>query len=258
VNAWLFSTDLRIGLSEREVGQLTGFLTRLFPDRAIVFRGVNSLVFPHLVALFAKLDYLLMRSRRVWVYDPSLRNNKNIRRDLNLLKGSHYDIRKIDHLEGEDCRRVTELYRLLYLDKYSRYNPHYRNSFFDLVARSRLLDFYVWKDPETGRIDAFSAFHDADGDVLCASLLGYCQAQPRQLGLYRQAIALKIRAAQESGKLLLLSAGAGSFKRHRRALPCIEYDAVYTRHLPRARRTVWGFLQKIFRMWELFEFRLFD
>ncbi|HSF01902.1 MAG TPA: class I SAM-dependent methyltransferase, partial [Solirubrobacterales bacterium] len=62
----------------------------------------------------------------------------------------------------------------------------------------------------------------------------------RGLGLYRTLMALFIAEASERQLLLNLSAGADQFKALRGAVPVEEFDAVYDRHLPVLRRSVWA------------------
>jgi len=70
-------------------------------------------------------------------------------------------------------------------------------------------------------------------------VMGYDIEIPHQLGLYRQAFVLFLDEARRRRQILNLSAGAGSFKEFRGAVPHIEYDAVYDRHLPYDRQFAW-------------------
>lgn len=70
----------------------------------------------------------------------------------------------------------------------------------------------------SGWIDGFIAWYVRDG-VMTASILGYDQRLPRELGLLRQLLAIQTAAAAERGLLLNLSAGSERFKRLRGAVP---------------------------------------
>jgi hypothetical protein len=67
---------------------------------------------------------------------------------------------------------------------------------------------------------------------MTAFVMGYDIEMPQELGLYRQAFVLFLNEARRRRQIVNLSAGAGSFKAFRGAVPHIEYDAVYDRHLP--------------------------
>lgn len=78
-----------------------------------------------------------------------------------------------------------------------------------------------------------------NGPYLTGCQIGYDQALPRRLGLYRMALMHKVLLAQRRGLLVNLSGGAGPFKCLRGAEPVREYDALFDRHLPRRRRLPW-------------------
>ena len=71
-------------------------------------------------------------------------------------------------------------------------------------------------------------------------LLGYDTSAPEEAGLYRTLTIMISRVARERGLLLNCSGGVGDFKRKRGAVTHIEYNAVYTRHLPWWRRVPWN------------------
>ena len=104
---------------------------------------------------------------------------------------------------------------------------------------SQLEETKVKLEEAQSRLDAFVSFFVEDG-LMTAALLGYDLNRPRKLGLYRLAFALLIDEASRRKVLLNMSGGAGDFKMLRGAELVQEYDAVYDRHLPFARRLRWG------------------
>jgi hypothetical protein len=54
----------------------------------------------------------------------------------------------------------------------------------------------------------------------------------REPGFYRLLVAMLLKRVAEEGTLLNYSSGAGDFKRRRGGEGCLEFNAVYTRHLP--------------------------
>ena len=94
------------------------------------------------------------------------------------------------------------------------------------------------------RLDAFARAVDSlGGRYITAPLFGYDTALPQRLGLYRLLSTLTSLEALAQGRVVHFSAGVGPFKRLRGGQAAIEYNAVYTRHLPAGWRRPWRFLQ---------------
>ncbi len=239
VNNWLLSTNPYPDLSARQLGAVTQFLSRRYPDHAIIFRSVNGLIHPRFSDALREGHYRMVASRTVYLLDPSstaYSNRDNARRDNRLLTRSAYHPVGSDEFSDADVARATDLYRGLYLQKHSRLNPQFNERFFSLTLKANILSFRALK--KNGQIDSFVAYY-SQGGVLTGAAVGYDLGLPIKLGLYRQAIGMLIAEARDRGQLLNLSAGAGSFKLLRGASPCVEFDAVYDRHLPYHRRLAW-------------------
>jgi hypothetical protein len=240
VNNWLFTTNPRHGLSSPQIAELTAHLTRRYPDSAIVFRSLNPTSdMPGLEALRVN-RYRLVPSRRVYVLDPRSQRylaHADARRDLGKLRKTRYSIVETFAAIAPHFERMAAFYCDLYLGKHSPLNPHYDAEFFALTLKDGFLSYRAFM--EDGRLDAFVSFFVEDG-LMTAALLGYDLNRPRKLGLYRLAFALLIDEASRRNVLLNMSGGAGDFKMLRGAELVQEYDAVYDRHLPFARRLRWG------------------
>lgn len=236
VNNWLFATNPAPDLTPERARRATAFLTGRFPDRAVVFRSVNPLICRPQYEALRLAGYRMIPSRTVYLVDPTSRafaRSRDAKRDLKLLASGACARVGADALDDADVARIAELYRALYLDKHTWLNPAYTARWVELVVRGGTFAFTGLK--RDGALVAFSA-HYSQGDVITGSLIGYDPSLPQEFGLYRQAIALKLLEASRTGHLLNLSAGAAEFKLLRGAAPCIEYDAVYDRHLPPWRR----------------------
>jgi hypothetical protein len=70
-------------------------------------------------------------------------------------------------------------------------------------------------------------------------LFGYDTSLPKLDALYRHLTVLTMREAKEFGLMLHDSSGVGKFKKKRGAKKVIEYNAVFTKHLPLSRRLPW-------------------
>jgi hypothetical protein len=176
-------------------------------------------------------------SRLVWIFDPkdpSSWAHRNLRRDLRLL-----DRAELRPATREDVPRILELYRKLYLDRYSRLNPDLTPALLDRLVGDGLLETHVVV--RDGRVDAVNGFFVRDG-VLTSPLLGWDTEVPQTAGLYRIACALTLRLCGERGLILHKSAGVGRFKRQRGAKPATEFHVAFTDHLGPAARAAWAVL----------------
>jgi len=240
VNNWLLTTNPSHGLSAAQIAALTAYLTRRYPESAIVFRSINPLADrPGLDALQTN-SYGLVPSRRVYMLDTGSERyleRGNVREDLRRLRQTSYSIVDLAQDLAAHAPRIAALYRDLYIGKYSRLNPQFNTDFVSLTLEERFLTYRALI--EDGRVDAFVSYFVKDG-LMTSSLLGYDLQRPRNLGLYRMAIALLITEAAQRKALLNISAGVGDFKMLRGAAPVQEYDAVYDLHLPIRRRLLWA------------------
>ena len=243
VNNWLLSTNPAPSLDRAAVESLTARLCEQAPGRAIVFRTVNPATNPDLAEALTGSGYRMVAARTVYVLDPTsrpYRQSENARRDRKLLSRGDYEIAGHDDLSPADMPRLAELHRALYVEKYTALNPEFSPLFFETAWRNGFFEFQALR--KDGRIDAYIAFYEWQ-ELLVASLLGYDTRLPAELGLYRRGVALMTKESRRRGLRLHLSAGAGQFKYLRGARPCIEYDAIFDRHLPLRRRAGWTLLQ---------------
>ncbi len=239
VNNWLLSTNPSVRLNAEQVKEVTAFVAAKYPDRAILWRSLNPKIDAGLMQCVRRNGYRLLRSRLVYMVDarPQVyRNHVNALRDLKLLKQTHYQLVSDRQTLAPYAGRMAELFRSLYLGKHSQLNTAFNTRFFALVLASGIFEARAFLS--NGQLVAFALFF-ANDRIMTASLLGYDLDQPRSLGLYRLAIASFLNEAASRGLCLNLSAGADSFKRFRGGVPVDEYDAVYDRHLPMARRVGW-------------------
>ena len=247
VNNWLLSTNPSVCLNREQVQELTACLAGSYPGRAILWRSLNPSLDGAFIECLRQSGYRLLRSRLVYVSDPGpqlYRNHSNARRDLTLLKHTKYKVVSDHQSLAPYAERMTELFRSLYLRKHSVFNTAFNSRFFALALACGLFEFRGFL--ADGQLDAFAAFFTTDR-IMTGSLLGYDLNRPRSLGLYRMAIATFLDQAASRGLRLNLSAGADSFKAFRGGIPVDEYDAVYDRHLPASRRSVWVAMSAVTR-----------
>ncbi|NGZ76299.1 GNAT family N-acetyltransferase [Saccharibacillus alkalitolerans] len=244
----LLSTNLYPALGAAEIRGAAELLLREFPDRSIIFRSLNPRTTPLYLETLTQMGFRLIPSRQVYLYDSPKRVPSKARwlqkRDYGLLEKEGYAVCGPEELSANDAPRLAELYRLLYIDKYSAHNPVFTPRFFELAVGRRLLNIHALRSRATGRLDAVLGYYIQDG-IMTTPVFGYDTSMPQTAGLYRMLSAVLLRLAAEEGVLLHESAGAARFKRNRGATAEIEYSAVYDRHLPPHRRMGWALLSPL-------------
>ena len=245
INNWLFSTNLYPNLTPEQLIAVVAFVQEKFPRHALIFRSLNVLMHSTFIAALREIGSTLIASRQIYVVhpaDPSALNAKArwlLKRDYALIARYGYTLAANADLHKEDVARIVKLYNMLYLDKYSRYNPMFTEKFLSQAWRERTLELVaIQKD---GRIDAALGYFVRNG-IMTTPLFGYDTTLPQELGLYRMLSSVLFRIAQERNLCLHESSGAAQFKRNRGAVGEIEYSAVYARHLPLYRRIYWALL----------------
>lgn len=241
VNNWLFPTNIYPLLSQKQIKQITEYLSNKYCDHAILFRTMNFITDGEVIQNLKDNNYHLIGSRQVHILLKeklktfSAKKPRDFRKDEKILNDSGYLIEK-GNLSETTIKKLKELYGNLYLEKHSLLNPQYTSDFISLVTANTLFTIKLVKNAE--QIDAFIGCMTRCG-VTYAPFFGYDTKLPTIVGLYRILSTLKINAAIESNTLLHSSAGAAGFKRHRGHESTLEYHAVYIHHLSRLRKIVW-------------------
>jgi hypothetical protein len=239
VNNWMLSTNLYPAFDPaRDAPALAAMVAQIrqrWPRHAIWFRSLNAQHNHAWMAALRALDFDLLPSRQVYLFDDLARaGHANLRRDLKLLRCTPLTAKLSADFKAEDFVRAEALYRYLYLDKYSRLNPHYGASFMRRWHAAGLLEFWGLRD-DGGTLQAVVGTFRL-GDTITAPIVGYNTALAQSLGLYRLLMAHVFDTAMQNGLRVNLSAGAALFKRLRGGRPALEYSAVLSRHLTAPRR----------------------
>jgi hypothetical protein len=246
VNNWNLSTNLYPAVNRRMLNAWLEEARQRWPRHAIWFRSLNQRYTPDWLAQLAAAECALVPSRQVYLYDrigPGAHAPANLRRDLKLWRGRRHEVSEADSWSRADFERAALLYQMLYLEKYSRLNPHYDASFLRTWHAAGLLRLLGWRN-ESGVLEAIVGVFGF-GTTLTAPIVGYDTASAPRRGLYRLLMAAVFDLAAGSGRRINLSAGAAHFKRLRGGIATIEYSAVSTRHLPRHRRRAIEWLARL-------------
>jgi hypothetical protein len=245
INNWMLSTNLYPALSREDIVGASDAMRRAYPDHAIVFRSLNALTARPVMDALRTEGFTPILSRQVYLFDArrdDLFRRKCFRKDWALIASQGYEVVKLTEADGQTATRVVDLYRALYLDKYSRHNPAFTPAFISLAVQEGLLALYGLT--RGGRMDGVVGFFERNG-VMTTPLLGYDTTLPAGAGLYRMLTALLSTLARERGVVLHRSSGAATFKRSRGAEPTLEYSMVDCRHLSKARQAPWRFLRAL-------------
>ena len=241
---WLVSTNLHGDWAGEGLDEIRECLTQQFPGHILAIRSLESWSSAALLERCRAEGWRLLPSRQIYVTDDLARDwapRRDTRQDAKLLAQAPYQLDPMDKLAPGDAERIAELYRLLYLGRYSGLNPAFTARYIELTHRTGLLRYRGLRDVD-GRLVAVVGCWIRDG-ILTTPIVGYDTSLPVAAGLYRMACLLLSRMALERGARLNSSAGAAGFKRNRGARPVIEYSAFFVEHLSWARRAAIGALE---------------
>ncbi len=246
INNWLFPTIIYPNFTEYQVKAITGYMAALYPRHVILFRCISRSLTGQLMDMLKENNYRLVVSRPVFIVDPKDRicfKKSNVMKDTKLLHKSGYLEPAGQTLSAWDINRIAELYRDLYIDKYTPLNPIYTNAFINLTIQENIFTYRILRIKD--HLKGFIALFQKNG-MLASVLLGYDFGVPQKSGLYRMLMNVSLNEANRYGAILNQSSGAADFKRLRGALPELEYFAAYHKHLPFQRGLPWHILAFIF------------
>ncbi|MCC7247832.1 MAG: GNAT family N-acetyltransferase [Lysobacter sp.] len=245
---WLLSTNLHGDWRGENLASIRAHLTATYPDHLIAIRSIDTWSAPELASALNADGWVLLPSRQIWVVDDLSRDwrpRTSVRNDFKALCRSGLHVDTPTMLSADDATRIADLYRQLYIDKYSSLNPRFTPDYIRMTHAAGAVRYRVARAGD-GRILAVGGIFVRDG-VATAPIVGYDTSCARSLGLYRIASLLARGLAMEAGLRFNGSAGAADFKRARGARAVAESMAVYTAHLPVFRRAAVNTLASVLR-----------
>jgi hypothetical protein len=246
INNWMISTNLPADLDTQLVDQQTQDLVQSFPDHFIAMRSLNRRHSENLMRALGDSGWLFLPSRQVYVVDDvaaeSLKR-RDAMNDQKIWAATNFNYEILQTVTDDDAGRITRLYEMLYLEKYSRLNPAFQPQFIKLTHQIGMIKYLVLRDHD-GVIQGFGGFHRL-GMHGTMPLMGYNTTAPRELGLYRLVCHAGSLYAAQHGLHLNMSSGAAKYKMTRGAMPEIEYTAYYIRHLAAHRRLPFRLLRLV-------------
>ncbi len=222
---------------------LTKKITARYPKHAITFYRVNDALDQDFLKTLKDNGYYVFPDRGVHVFFPEsgFIRRSHAKRDISLLRKSSYKIVSHDELTMQDAERFAQLYKQLFVDKHSKYNPIYTAHYFQMAIQHRWHHYTALRNSD-GQIDAFISWFDSENTMICGPL-GYDCVVDRKMGLYRQLVALCLQRADAHNLIFNMGGGSDEFKTNRGSTSTLEYVAVYCKHLPLYRRIPWKILQ---------------
>lgn len=255
LDSWLIATELHAPqLTSAAVLHALDEVMRLAPRDPIVLRSLTPALHRELLLGLAEAGFLLLPTRQVWLV-PDLasgawRRRRDPANDLRLAAESAEAWQWIGGaaFSADDFATAHALYQQLYRRRYPTFNADYTVEFFRRGVASGFLEVTGMRPARGGPLQAVVGMVHRGG-VSATPLLGYDLTAPQKLGLYRLASLHIWQDAERRSTLLHCSAGAGAFKESRGATRAVEFAAVWTGHLPRARRACLATLAGALRRW---------
>lgn len=243
LNNWLVSTNLY--RPEFEISTIS--LARLqlahdYPEQPIIIRSLTPALHFELMRDLLFEGFHLLPMRQVWLLrDPASgkwRRRSDVRKDLALEHRQAEFSRWVpsEQFTDADFARAAQLYEQLYRQKYPVHNPMFDADFFRCAASCGWMDLRGLRRtdqveaPLCGVIGMLR-----QNDWLSCPLLGYDLQAPIEQGLYRRLYLKTALIAEEQGRSMHCSAGAGNFKAQRGAEHDVEFAAVYVRHISKSK-----------------------
>lgn len=243
VNNWLLSTNLYADIPVGLVAEITVFLKHRYRGYAIAWMSVNQEITSDLYCELKRQNYLFLPSRSIYIFKHEHKIKKvreTLKKDIKLKEESRFMISEtagIPHVSS-----VLSLYRQLYIEKYSIYNPQFNEHFMALLIKKQLVNFSLILDE--GNVVGMSAYYKRNR-VMTTPLLGYAGHYPQEDGLYRILSVDLIEKARKEDLILHQSAGAGNFKRWRGSSNDYEYRVLDVSGIPKLQRSAYYLLKLV-------------
>ncbi|MGB1159952.1 MAG: hypothetical protein ACPG40_01955 [Alphaproteobacteria bacterium] len=223
LNNWLVATNILPPASAEEWLRLFDSVSANEGDFIPVLRSVNQTAHSGLLAAFEAADLTLFPLRKVFLRDYAVAQEwtSDEAKDAKLLSDQRFEQRGGDTFSKAEFGRAAELYGQLYLEKYSRLNPHYSATFLE-VAQMRLGLRLDGLFDTSGEMVGVIGRYQQHG-TLTGPIVGYDTGLPAKLGLYRRLRAINHGVARRGNHLYNMSAGAEGFKKLRGGRATIEY-----------------------------------
>lgn len=247
INNWLVSTNLPPNWSADTIPELTNRLIERYPQYSFSIRSLNAHNNLDLMNALKDSGWLLIPARQVYLFDNKQRDwwkRSHTKRDQSLLRNTSLQMVEPEQHQQADFAEIYRCFNQLFIEKHSLFNPQFTAEFLYQLHTTGLMKFYSFRDPETSTIIASIGLFTQQ-EIITTPIVGYDTERPKELGLYRLLMAVLLKQTYETGQMMNLSSGAGSFKRARGGIATIEYTAFYTKHLAWHRQLIMAGFAKV-------------
>lgn len=242
-----FSTNL---YNEGEIANLLenkNLLQEKYRNSAIILRSLNEKCFD----LKSLHKYKYLPTRVVWYCDDlqaEVLSRKDTKSDNKAFAKSGLSWNEYDIDASKDkLPRIIELYKILYIDKYSKHNPDFSQEYLFYLISQGVLKLRCL-ETQNGEIVGFLAYFSTN-NAISAPLIGY-DADYKSAPIYRIIMSEAANIAHRSKKALNHSGGAAKYKTNRGFTPLVEYMLIIDSHLPWWRRFGYTIISYVFRKFE--------
>lgn len=248
VNGLGLSTGLYPELSANDWKILINFLRRSYPDKAIVYRGVNDCTDSLAINLFEFNGMKPVASRRLLMMDPSKENYKKKRpfqQDKKRWEKQdklYWDVP--EEMNDADTNVILAFYKALYIDKYSKLNPNYTADFVQKAHKAGVLKFMCLRKIENDEICGVQAVM-RNYNSITTPFIGYQLDAPKNERYYPFMNHKLMEVSIQNNLIFNMSSGADKFKEQRGGESCVEYHYVDCDHLVLIKRKNWEMIHLI-------------
>lgn len=245
INNWLLSTNLYEEFDLGKMKEIKDFLIDKFPRHTLVFKSINDIYNKDLYNKLNSIGFNHVLSRQVYINDQKngiYKKKRSFQRDRTIKKKSLYYWENSDKITENDYKRIKELYKLLYIDKYSSLNPVFNEKFISETIKNNCFTYKVLKKDNIiyGVFGYFERF-----GVITAPLFGYDTSISEEDGLYRLVCLEIFEDAIKNNWIIHQSSGVSKFKMYRGAESSIEYNMAYYKHVTFKQKIPWIILEKL-------------
>ena len=250
LNNWLVSTNILPPVGPEAWLDAFDAASDSNPSFVPVLRSVNDAAHGPLIEAFDREGLTLLPVRKIFfrTYPEDWHRTRDDQQDVRLRSKGRFFERAGTTFGESDFDQAARLYRMLYIEKYSRLNPQYTGRFFEEFQNRCGFELTGLFDPECGgRMVGVLGQFDQHGTIV-SPVVGYDTDLPQKLGLYRWLVSLSDATARSRQRFANWSAGAEQFKRNRGAQPAIEYLVADLRRASRSQRRAGRILSRVLQL----------
>lgn len=237
----LLSTILYPRLSEETLEKIIAFLQNHFPQKSIIFRGINNEITKELKQNIEKRWIEKIAIRQIFYFEKNnidlIKKKKSFIADQKIFEKNKF-LRKENNFTISDFQWIKKCYDSLYIKKYTKCNPQFSIEFFKNWFQCKNTSLVGLLDENIKAVYGSYTINNQTTNPI----FWYILCENKKYQLYRQISYISTINALKKSHYLNLSSGVGAFKMHRWAKKDIEYMMILTSHLSFFRKIPWKIL----------------